>query len=230
MSRTVQILTPDNVEIEYKLAGVGVRAAAAGIDLLIQGALLILPACFLGWYLYSSGPTQTAVMTALGIFILISGVVNYGYFIFSDMVMKGQTPGKRLYHIRVIRDNGEGITPSHAMIREFLRATIDPLGVGFIMIFLNKRNKRLGDLMASTIVVEEERNALEGLEALYKPNRPYPLTERELEILQDYVLRADEMDPMAKYALESKLSSYFKRKLGITDDIINKEAFLRGLL
>ena len=230
MSRTIQILTPDNVEIEYRLAGVGVRGAAAGIDLLIQGLLLLIPGGILGWILYQQQPDEATLMTAIGIFLLLYGVINYGYFIISDLVFKGQTLGKKLYHIRVIRDNGEGITPAHAMIREFLRSTIDPLGIGFILIFLNKRNKRLGDIMASTIVVEEESHKIEELDTLFKTTGAQSLTQEEIELVRDYITRMNQLDETARFTLESKLVQYFKMKLDINDEIIHKEAFIRGLL
>lgn len=163
MQKTIHIVSPDNVEIEYKLASIGVRLAAVGIDYLIQMAFLLViggVGAFIAWQLQVSEGTA---LTLLGAFIILNGIVTYGYFVISDVLMKGQTIGKKIYHLRIIRENGEGLRISHILIREFIKVVIDPLGIGVIMMFYNKKGKRLGDLAASTLVVEEEKIAFQPI-------------------------------------------------------------------
>lgn len=229
MSKTISIVTPDNVEIEYKLASVGVRAAAAGIDMLIQSIVFLIIGGTGAWIIWKLELDMEAIYMYIGGMLLLFALINYGYFIVCDMVMKGQTIGKRIYNIRIIRENGEGIALSHAIIREFMRATIDPLGIGVIMIFLNKKNKRIGDLAASTIVVEEEKRSSSYLENIYNPLSQYDLTTEEISLLQDYLSRKDQLEEDSKTELQLKLVKYFKERFDIHDIILDGDRFLKSL-
>lgn len=231
MSKVIKILTPDNVEIEYSLASVGVRAAAAGIDFLLHLLVLLIAGSAAAWFLFYSGADENKVYTTIGIMLIIFGLLNYAYFVACDMLMKGQTIGKRIYHIRVIRDNGEGIAFSHAMIREFFRSAIDPLGIGFIAIFFSKKNKRIGDMVASTIVVEEEKRTLSILDLPTDTGiNNYQLSKEELSLLRDYFSRIDDFKLEAKNEMEAKMTTYFIKRFNILDQVTDKERFLRSLL
>ncbi len=230
MSKTIKILTPDNVEIEYSLASAGVRAAAAGIDLLIQGAVLLIFGLVVWGILYYTEATEETIFTIIGIAAVVFALLNYGYYICCDLLMKGQTFGKKVYHIRVIRDNGEGITVAHAMIREFLRATIDPLGIGFVLIFFNKKNKRMGDMAASTLVVEELKMSLSYLDLVYDSTGQYPLTKEESSLIQDYFARKAAMDVSAQLNLRNQLVQYFNEKLSLQGDVEEGDTFLKSLM
>jgi uncharacterized RDD family membrane protein YckC len=230
MSKTIKILTPENVEIEYSLASVGVRAAAAGIDFLIHLVVLFIAGGIAIGIIYHFGASDEVLYTAIAIILIIYGLLNYAYFVICDMFMKGQTFGKKVYHIRIIRDNGEGIAFSHAMIREFFRAAIDPLGVGFITMFFSKRNKRLGDMLASTIVVEEEKKNLSLLDITNKTLSQYQLTKEEMALLRDYFDRIETLREDIKKELENKFISYFTKQFDIQDPVTDKEQFLRSLL
>lgn len=230
MSRKVKIVTPDNVEIEYSLASVGIRAAAAGVDLLIHLAILVVAGIIAAGILLFAEATMDTIYTTIGFFLLIYGVLNYAYFILCDVFMKGQTIGKKVYHIRIIRDNGEGITIAHAMIREFFRISIDPVGVGFTTMFFNKRNKRVGDMLASTIVVEEERQSLSYLELVEESVSKYALTKDEISLIRDYFARKEGLEPSAKMHLEQQLVQYFKNNYDFQMIQLEDEQFLKSLL
>lgn len=230
MSKTIKILTPDNVEIEYSLASVGVRAAAAGIDLLLHGAVLLVAAIIAGIALFMTDASEETIYLVGAIMFGIFALLNYGYYIACDLLMKGQTFGKKLYHIRVIRENGEGVTVAHAMIREFIRSTLDPFGIGFILIFFNKKNKRLGDMAASTLVVEEQKMSLSYLDMAYNPIGKYDLTKEESELLQGYLTRMDAMDMNARIELRNQLVRYFNKKLGLQGWETDGDLFLKSLM
>lgn len=230
MSKTIKILTPDNVEIEYSLASVGVRAAAAGIDFLIHLIILLMAGGIAIGVIYYIGASDEVLYTTIAIILIIYGLLNYAYFVACDLFMKGQTIGKKVYRIRIIRDNGEGIAFSHAMIREFFRAAIDPLGVGFITMFFSKRNKRLGDMLASTIVVEEEKKSLTLLDITSETLSQYQLTKEEVSLLRDYFERSGTLRAEIKKELENKLLGYFIKRFEIPDPVTDKEQFLRSLL
>src|SRR4029078_5649079 len=81
-----------------------------------------------------------------------------GYYMVFEILWNGQTPGKRLVGVRVMRENGYPIRPVDAVIRNLVRI-VDWLpatyGIGVLTMLLNKRSKRLGDFASGTIVVRE---------------------------------------------------------------------------
>src|SRR4029077_20576778 len=81
----------------------------------------------------------------------------WGYFAIFEVFWNGQTPGKRQAHIRVITSSGRPINVFESIARNFLRAVDSQLGyvVGAIAIAVDKRNRRLGDMVAGTVVVHE---------------------------------------------------------------------------
>jgi len=93
-----------------------------------------------------------------GIFFLGTFVITSGYFMVFEILWNGQTPGKRLVGLRVIRESGYPIRPVDAVIRNLVRI-VDwlPLvyGVGVLVMLLNQRSRRLGDFASGTIVVRE---------------------------------------------------------------------------
>ena len=76
-----------------------------------------------------------------------------------ESIWNGQTPGKRLTHIRVIKDSGQPITPIDAVGRNLLRL-VDQLplayGIGLLCAWISPQSKRLGDYVAGTVVVHEK--------------------------------------------------------------------------
>ncbi|MGA7934220.1 MAG: RDD family protein [Kovacikia sp.] len=161
----VSLSTPESVELEFTLAGIGNRTLALLIDYHIMGLLLfgfwVLWGTFsLGLLSYLSGTNQnyTAVpiwLTAIA--VLISFVIFTGYFAFFELAWQGQTPGKRIAKIRVIRDDGKPIGISQVALRSLLRPIDDLLFIGAFFILFGKREKRLGDWAAGTLVIQEQR-------------------------------------------------------------------------
>jgi uncharacterized RDD family membrane protein YckC len=98
------------------------------------------------------------VATTLLVFILF--LLNWGYFVAFEALNKGQTPGKRWTGLRVVQDSGLPIGWREATLRNFVRiADIMPppaCFVGGLAILLSKRGKRLGDLLAGTMVIRED--------------------------------------------------------------------------
>jgi uncharacterized RDD family membrane protein YckC len=148
------VATPERVSFDYQVAGLGTRAIAQVVDLLILGGILIALVL-----------TGEAVRAAIGadtiatvIEILGSFVVVFGYFWVSEAIWSGQTIGKKVFRLRAVGDRGEPLTFVQAGIRNVVRI-VDFLpygyGVGFVVLFVNGRGKRLGDLAAGTIVVKD---------------------------------------------------------------------------
>ncbi len=144
----LELETPEHVVLDYELAGAGSRAMAAIVDLLLIGVLsfaLTLSLVFWGNF--------SAWVTALQVLLLYSLV--WLYFALFEGLRRGQTPGKRLVGIRTIRESGHGLTFADAATRHLL-TPIDLVGmIGLILIAVHPRAKRLGDLVAGTVVVRD---------------------------------------------------------------------------
>jgi len=162
----LNIETPEQVELRFPIAGIGSRFLAILTDSFIQGATLFF--LFLGFALIVSAapkiPGAAAAVSNTGAKWFVAAVVLFyfllywGYYSLFEAFWNGQTPGKRLLKIRVIKDSGRQITLFEALARNLLRV-IDMLPsfylVGVITMLCNREQKRLGDLVAGTIVVHE---------------------------------------------------------------------------
>ncbi len=130
MSREILVATPENIEIEYELAGVGSRLLANLIDSLLQIAaciavalLFVLLGALLG---LSNAAWSRAILdffenVLTGLAILMFFVVYWGYFIWFEIAWNGQTPGKRQLGLRVIRDGGYPTSAYATITRNLLR-------------------------------------------------------------------------------------------------------------
>lgn len=148
------VATPERVSFDYQVAGLGTRAIAQLLDLLIVGGVLLAVIFFA-----SAAGTVTGSST-VGPLILIIGafIVVFGYFWISEALFSGQTIGKKAFRLRAVGDRGEPLTFMQAGIRNVVRI-VDFLpygyGVGMVVLFANGKGKRLGDLAAGTIVVKD---------------------------------------------------------------------------
>jgi uncharacterized RDD family membrane protein YckC len=164
-AETHTIETPEQVGLEYSVAGVGSRFIAALLDSLILGAfffaelmVVVVIGAASSVTPAASGWAQTAGKWFVAFVVFINFAVVWGYFALFEAYWHGQTPGKRAMKVRVIKDSGRQVTLFEAMARNLVRV-VDYLPslylVGVITMLCNKRNQRLGDLAAGTIVVHE---------------------------------------------------------------------------
>ncbi len=176
LDERMAVRTPEHVELQFLLAGAGNRFLAVLVDLLIQGLalvglLVVLVLAF--WALRSASPeTAEAVVEGAGLWvfaglILVYFLVQWGYFTLFETMWAGQTPGKRLLKIRVVREDGRPVGFAEAAIRNLLRVVLDSqpgnlYAVGFVTGMLNLRFKRLGDYAAGTVVIRERRQVASG--------------------------------------------------------------------
>jgi uncharacterized RDD family membrane protein YckC len=149
-----EVLTTEKVPFTYRVAGLGSRYLAWLVDFL---ALFILG--LLGW-LFSSVLEIGRAGLGLAIFRLWIFLLVWGYFLLFEWLWDGQTPGKRLLGIRVIRRNGTSVGFAGSALRNIVRV-VDHLPVlyafGFAVSASNRKNLRLGDLAADTLVVHLDR-------------------------------------------------------------------------
>lgn len=161
----IRLQTPESVELEFTLAGIGNRAIAVLLDytFLIVGWLLfwILWGTFsvqLITYLEPLGVDYSdAPLWLLAIGILATFLLTSGYFVGFEVLRQGQTPGKRYAHIRVIRDDGRPVGLAQALLRSLLQPIDYFCFLGAFLIIFGNREKRIGDWVAGTVVIQENR-------------------------------------------------------------------------
>lgn len=226
----LQIDTPEQIALELPLAGIGSRFLGLTIDTLLQFvlyvtgafALGVAGALGLGRYL-----TWIRMTWAPAIAILFVFCVYWGYFAFFEIIWKGQTPGKRLAKIRVIKDSGRPINAYEAIARNLLRA-IDGLpgmyGVGIVCMMLNSQNRRLGDFVAGTVVVHDKRTeeVKPQWNTITEPVATNPqlalVASEELVLIETYLHRRAEMDPILRDQVAYKIATRIAEKTGLQRD------------
>jgi uncharacterized RDD family membrane protein YckC len=167
---TLIIETPERVPLAFALASIGNRFLAVAIDHFIQYFTIFV----IAWaFLSISGVSNVEAIEnseifqempkwTIAVMIIVLFLIFAGYFIFFEWFWNGQTPGKRLLKLRVIREDGRPITLWEAIARNLLRIfdavpgfVLPVYSVGLIAIFLSHRDQRVGDMFAGTVVIRE---------------------------------------------------------------------------
>jgi uncharacterized membrane protein SpoIIM required for sporulation len=219
--QTVDVETPELVVLTYSIAGIGSRAMAAITDLLIVLATIAV----LGIVFFAVVATGGFAGFDLGgswgiaILILVQFGLLWGYYVLFEGLMDGQTPGKRLHHIRVVREGGYSVTFGASAVRNLIRfVDMQPLFlylVGMISVVATRRGRRLGDIVAGTIVVREDarRAAPPTPSAPTRESREQPsalqtqLSEDEYVVLGRFVERWSTLEASKRNALAQQLAT-----------------------
>lgn len=240
---SIKIRTPESVELEFSLAGVGGRAVALAIDYTVLGAgmlLLLWLMIFIlsqlsQWDALLSIDTGTLQLWTGAIFSLVLFAAYVGYFTAFETLWYGQTPGKRYARIRVIRDDAQPMRMFQATLRSLLRPVDDILFVGFFFILFGKQEKRVGDWLAGTLVVLSDprsvKQEIKGLEMSQKlgvelGNRMSfeSVSPDDFATVRDYLQRRDFLTPAARKAVGSRLASQLKAKTDLANAPMNMTA------
>jgi len=231
------IETPEQIPLEFPLAGLGSRFLALAVDTLIQGAIMLVLAIlgvvlFLGLSAYS----EKVGLWGIAIYVLISFLIQSGYFAFFEAFWNGQTPGKRYLHIRVIEEAGRPITPYQSVLRNLMRI-VDGYGIGVVSILISAKNKRLGDYVAGTVVVHEKALAqqspehwgnLQGAEATgYAAGK---LSPEEFQLIEAFLLRRGQLAMEVRNNMARQIIKRIGDKLELSpEDRIRAEPLLERL-
>jgi uncharacterized RDD family membrane protein YckC len=220
LPRHVETVTPENVRIEYELAGVASRCGAAAVDLLLQAlAILVIVLVFL---VIEISFHLSLVGFPTGVVIVSTFVLWWGYYVFFETLWNGQTPGKRLLRLRVVKYGGTPIDLPSAAIRGLIRV-VDLAIIGFLVVFFTPRNQRLGDLAAGTLVVKERsewtgdiaqpvRDSMSRMsswnaspEAAMVKNIEL-VTPEQFETVKRFVERSDELAPETREQIAARIA------------------------
>ncbi|HOV26625.1 MAG TPA: RDD family protein [Pseudobacteroides sp.] len=242
MRKIKNIITPENVYIDFELAGLGSRLLAFLIDFVIQCLIIFLMIIIV----YSADLSYyydeeiNSYITALSIIVVF--LVYNGYFIFWEMLMNGQSPGKRILNLMVIKETGEAITFFDSALRNIIRV-IDFLPffylIGSVFLVFNKNYKRIGDMAANTIVVKKRDNqkpltaaqVLAGfnMNVNNKSTNIYPVNEYEFGVLKEFMERKDRLGSR-RQLFEFHLNRYFLSKFNLNDNTKNPYEFFQEIL
>lgn len=247
----VHIKTPEYVSLQFQPAGLGSRTVAFLIDQIILwaiSALVILSLVFVmnaDMKIIGNGITSWPVAIAIiSLFIL-----HWGYFFVLEYFSGGRTIGKKIIGIRVIQDNGHSLTLLSSFIRNFFRI-IDSLPtnylVGILMIYFHPKHKRVGDLVAGSIVIHERnQKRTKKTSAIEKEIEARGLTKEELEmedlmisslgtkewtLLKTYKNRFSQLPLAEREQLTLKISEILLPKVGLQVGNMNEEELENTLL
>jgi len=242
VDRTVEVRTPESIAFQYELAGLGSRFLALAVDQAIQFATLgaifagiVLAASRLPKHLAPDAAEKLGESFAIAFIITIAFAVLFGYFILSEAVWNGQTPGKRLLGLRVVRDGGYPIDFGASLIRNLIRVGEALVGyyiLAAISALISPENKRLGDLAAGTIVVRDARLAApHSLGAREEPTYAsmVHLAGEERALIKRFLERRDTLAPDRRKALAAQLAARVRRLLPADLAALEDEPLLERL-
>jgi uncharacterized RDD family membrane protein YckC len=242
-SDQLSIDTPELVDIEMPLAGIGSRFIALLVDYLIWGLSFLV----LGWIFNFILPgmlafSRLSAQWAVAARILLGFLLYWGYFTLFEAFWNGRTPGKWVAKIRVIQRSGRAIGLFESMARNLIRV-VDQIpffyAVGVVTMFVTKQHQRLGDLAAGTLVVRDrqEETPLWGDSStrtftaqIFERAAPRPepqasvllpavgisrLSAADLEVLEGFFSRRLDMSLTTRQALAQRIASAIQAKSGL---------------
>lgn len=223
---TATIETPERVRFRYRLAGPGQRLAAWLLDLLAQFAFGLV----LFWIVFASFSVGLEGYGA-GVYLLGLFVLQWLYGVIFETALSGRTPGKAALSLRVVRADGSPGQFPDFLLRNLLRG-IDALpavglptfGIGVLTMAIDPRLRRLGDLVAGTVVVSEDKAHMLGSVAIEPPvseeeRQAMPpavhLTNEELQVIEAFLRRRRRLSDERAEELASYFGPLLAKRTGI---------------
>ncbi len=213
----LDVATPERVSLSLPVAGIGYRCLAYLVDLallfffwvLAYFVFTLLVSDVVGFFQELSGLVRSLMV--LGVF-----ATQWVYWTLCEVVLTGQTPGKRLVGIRVVCVDGSPVGAVESAVRNLVRVVDSfPLvyAVGCLSILLTRQHRRLGDLLAGTLLVREERIDLNKYAAVPGPVDPASLpvgaagrlASGDAELILSFLARAPWLEPAARERLGARL-------------------------
>jgi uncharacterized RDD family membrane protein YckC len=212
----IRIATPEGVDVELVLGGLGSRFAGAIVDILIQGVLFT--AAFIVSLLVVGGGVGYALLFITQFLIL------FVYDVAFEVWNGGRTPGKKANGLRVVVEDGRPIGFARSALRNIMRLVDVYVSfglIGSISIFVTERNQRLGDLVAGTLVVRELPAPSAATRIAYLPEHEVELpawdvsavTGEELAAVRSFLQRRYEITQDARIQVSKMLGEKLRPKV-----------------
>ncbi|GAA3450285.1 RDD family protein [Dactylosporangium matsuzakiense] len=178
-----RLVSGEAVELEVRVARAGSRVLALMLDIVLQCLLLqalVMITAIVVYLTLEANIFDGGLLQAIVVILMV--VTLIGYPVFWETILRGRTPGKAAMGLRVVRDDGGPVRFRHALTRALVGFAIEWPGLLFPVVswlgslgvlMLNPSGKRIGDLVAGTIVIHERTPAGWG----WVPAMPPPLTQ-----------------------------------------------------
>ena len=245
--------TPENVSVNFSPAGLGTRFIAWFVDqifiwlftILLMILLVVIGTSFLGIEKYFGEfdeDSNDSIMIFVGILSLVWGLGSFIYFGAFELLMRGQTPGKRMSKIRVVKSDGFSLDASGIFIRNIFRV-VDQIPLLWIVPLLSAKAQRAGDMVAGTVVVSDEqeelsevrielaeRSALES-EFRFQPSELSKLSDVDLRAIEQLLERWSTLPVEQREKLLESMTKKIVTKLNLeAPETANRLKFIEDLL
>jgi uncharacterized membrane protein SpoIIM required for sporulation/uncharacterized RDD family membrane protein YckC len=206
----LEVETPEHVVLDYEIAGLGSRALAAIVDHMLLLVWLIAMLIMVARFMPAGGGEWIQAVMIVVVFLSF-----WCYFTFFEGLRNGQTPGKRWLGIRVVQDTGHAVTMGSAVARNLLRVADfmpPPYLIGALFVGLHPRGKRLGDIVAGTVVVRDRpyettvAHAPSEAEAQAAHAGVPELSDEEFHFLREFAERAAQLPPEVRLRVAGRLT------------------------
>ena len=234
----LSIHTTQNVVINFSSASVGERIGAYFIDLLIKIAYGIVVFYIFFYTLGINSIIDKLDQWSQIAIYLIFALPLIIYSIVQESLLEGQTLGKKLLKIKVVKIDGYQASFGDYLIRWLFRVVDISMAsgmIGLITMIVNKKTQRLGDISAGTAVITLKNKInishtiLEDLGEEYKPKYPLviKLSDNDARIIKETfqaVLKKHDAEIL------NKLTSKIEEVTGIKNDLDSKKEFIQTVL
>lgn len=266
MSQSIDFETPENVRLSYRAAGLGSRFVAWFVDNIFVTLVMILIAIIfiviaiaadstidvwikevLDSSIDEDAMTEEQIglqigMILLGIFYVIWGLGSFIYYFLTELLMRGQTPGKKMMQMRVIKSDGFSLDAGSIFIRNLFRP-VDQFPLLWVVPLVSTNSKRFGDMVGGTIVVSTAEQLMSPLrEELLKRKRGDEtfrflgttlerLTDTDMKSLEEFCERMGDLKRDRRQSLLAVMVPSLAIKLNVDEPPAEeREDFLLDLL
>ncbi len=239
LDTTTEIETPEHIRFRHRMAGPSRRLFAYLVDAVVRYgfAAVVIVFAALGQVL---APDELGA-ASMGLILLVLFVVEWGYYVVCETLMTGRSPGKALFRLRVVSSDGHALTVSASMLRNLLRAADwlpGAYALGLVVMSRDRRFRRLGDLVAGTMVVVEDRHSVDAPVEVYPPPTaqelawfpdriPFPTS--DIDAIELLLRRMPHLGRPRANELADIVASTYARGLGYFGPIEDASRFLAVL-
>jgi uncharacterized RDD family membrane protein YckC len=222
-----EVETPEHVRFRYLLAGPSRRALAYLIDTIVRGQILFVFMVLSGLGSMFHRVDRAFANASMGMVFLVVFLVDWGYFVLLESLWGGRSIGKRAMHIRVVTEGGHSLRFGDALLRNLLRAAdFLPFGyvIGVLVMGRDARFRRLGDIVAGTMVVLDDKTEVADLIRVDPPPSPDErawlpdrtgLTGDDLEAIELFLRRGHRLSPTRQRELAELIAPLYAKRLGV---------------
>ncbi|MDI9339706.1 MAG: RDD family protein [Sediminibacterium sp.] len=242
---TIRVNTTQNVQLNYQPAGVGLRILAGLLDMIFAYAYMFIVVMLFVYFVFRRSrydydyvderETYNAIMIGLLILCLLPGML---YHLLCETFLNGQSFGKKIVKIKVIRLDGTQPGFGSYLIRSLFRlidVSLSPV-VSIITIAASLKSQRFGDMAAGTTVIQLSKPITLKDTILHKLKSDYvivypqvaALSDQEANLIREVMVFAT--DPEQQKTHVRLLADKIKRKIGITDVKTSDDVFLKTIL